>query len=287
MGKAGRIGFGVLVVLSIILIGLGNTDVGTRVQVVMSGIFSPLCGWASFAFNELKIRRENRVLKLKLAELSTKNQVLQSLQYENDRLRNLLEFKSREPYKLIAARVSGRDPDPVSGSCVIDKGRADGVKQGLPVITVDGIYGKVIEVSETKALVETIFNFNFRVACMDLRSSVQGLVKWDGSRGTLIAQVPVNSDIKIGDEIVASEIGSVFPKGLRIGRVKEVGVDETKLFYEAVLDPVCNFAGVEDVFIIVETEQVEEPTISETPMWKIIYKEPKFELPEPTIRIPE
>lgn len=291
MGKADKIGFGILVVLSIILIGIGNTGVGSKIQVRITSLFSPFSGWASFLFNELKIRRENKVLKLKFTELSMRNQELQSLYYENEKLRKLLEFKGREAYKLVAARVVGRDPDPVSGSCVIDKGTIYGIKQGLPVITPDGIYGKVIEVKENVALIETIFNFNFRVAGMNLRSGVQGLVKWDGGRGCLVARVPVNSDIKRWDEIVTSEIGCVFPKGLKIGKVKEVEIDETKLFYDAILDPACDFTRVEDVFIITEVSPVEDRVIFKTPAWGIykgIEEFPvEFEIPEPNIRTPE
>jgi rod shape-determining protein MreC len=295
MRKIDRIWFGVLVALSIVLIGVGNTRAGTRFQIRASSAFSPLSVWASFLFSEFKIRRENRVFRHKLTELSLRNQSLRCLEYENERLRDLVEFEAQEGSRLICAPVIGRDPDPISGICLIGKGAADGIKEGLPVMTPDGVYGRVIEVTEYKSLVETIFNFNFRVATMDLRSGVQGIVTWDGGKACLVAQVPVNSDTKVGDNIVTSDIGSTFPKGLNVGRVKDVTVDETRLFYDVSLEPACKFSRVEHVCVMTEFEspESERDVISETLGWGIYRRTEAerspadFEIPEPAIRIPK
>ncbi|MBI4721745.1 MAG: rod shape-determining protein MreC [Candidatus Stahlbacteria bacterium] len=267
MDKVGRIMFGVLVGVSILLIGIGNSGIGELIQVRGATIFSPFSGWSGFLFNNLVVRKENKVLKLKLTELSIQNQKLHSLQIENDRLSRLLEFKNAASYKLIPARIVGREANPLAGIGIINKGSAEGVKDGMPVITADGIYGKVVALTGGGAKVETIFNFNFRVAAMDLRTEVQGIVKFD--KGQIIFQVPVKSDIEVGDEIVTSEIGSIFPEGIRIGKVGRIEQDETKLFYNVTLEPFCKFYKTKEVFIIYENKSIEEIPVADTPGWKI------------------
>jgi rod shape-determining protein MreC len=238
------------------------------------------------------MRHENRALKLKLAEVSMKNHKLQSLRYENERLRDLLEFKAQQSHKLIGAHIVGRDPAPLSGTCIIDKGACNGIKEDLPVITPDGIYGKVIETTEGNALIETFLNFNFRIVGMVLRSGIQGIVKWEGDKNSLVMQLPVNSDVDIDDEIVTSEISSVFPQGLKIGRIKKIAIGNTKIFYDAEIEPACNFSKVENVFIITEPDTVslENNKILKTSMWKITSEDSfpvEFKVPEPTLRTPE
>ncbi|MDI6839788.1 MAG: rod shape-determining protein MreC [bacterium] len=282
--------FILLIIICIVLIGLGKTQRGIRVQLRATSFFSPFQKYASFLFNTFKIRHENKILKQKMAQLVFENQQLKMYKYENEKLKSLLEFKTQKPYKLIAAKVVGRDPDPMSGICVVDKGEDDGVEKNLPVITMDGVYGKILENRKNIAVVQTFFNFNFRVSAMDIRTGIQGIAKWESGEGCILEKVPIYSDIKVGDKIVTSGLGSVFPKGLEIGEVEKIDVDKTKLFYSIRLKPVCKFSEVEYVFIVKEMPTVsEKEAIYETPVWEIYPKEDrwiptKFKIQEPSIR---
>lgn len=294
MKKSTKICFGVFVLVSILLIITGNTKGGTRIQLHISSIFSPIEKWVSFVSNEMRLRRENRILKLKVAKLALENQTFKSLQYENRRLRKLLKFKTQQPHKLIVARIIGRAPNPISGTCLIDKGRRDGIKENMPVITPEGVYGKIVETTEKRALLETIFNFNFRLPIMNLRTGGLGIAKWDASKGGVIAQIAVTSDVKIGDEIVTSEIGDIFPDGLKVGTVKRISMDETRLFHNAVLEPACNFLETKEIFVITEPGKIEEEEpVFKTRTWEVSRKKKEksppmeFEIPEPVIRLPE
>ncbi|MCK4307990.1 rod shape-determining protein MreC [candidate division WOR-3 bacterium] len=262
-----------LIILCIILIGIGSTEFGEKTQIRLGSIFSPLNSWVSFIFNEFKIRHENKVLRAKVSELALNNQILRSSQYENEKLFDLLEFKARTEYELIASRIVSRDPNPISGTCLIDKGLADEVRKDFPVITCDGVYGKVTEVTRENAIVQTISDFNFRVACMNLRNGIQGIMRWEGGKGCILGQVRVNSDIQIGDSIVTSGLGSIFPKGVAVGKVREINVDKTKLFYEVTLEPTCKLGEIEYVFIVKKKpERLEKSTVYKTPGWEIYQK---------------
>lgn len=264
-----------LVIISIILIGIGGTESGVKLQLKTASLFTPFHRYASFLFNTFKIRRENRSLKQALAKLALKNQRLTMYEYENKRLKSLLEFKDQEKYELITARIVGKLPDPIAGTCIINKGKAHGIERGTPVITPDGIYGKVLDVTKNTAVVQTLFHFNFRASAMNLRNGTQGIVRWEPGKGCIFEQVPVNSDIKAQDMVVTSGIGSVFPKGLKIGEVEKVMLDKTKLYYSIPLKPFCKFAQVEVVFVVkkpgLSSKRSEEP-IYETLQWKIYYK---------------
>lgn len=265
--------FFALVVLCVVLIGFGNTDLGGKTQLRVASIFSPFGNWASFIFNEFKIRHENRVLRTKVSELALRNQILRNLQYENEKLLDLLDFKAQADYELIAARIVDREPNPISSTCLIDKGSSCGVEKDMPVITCDGVYGKVVKVTKENAVVQTISNFNFRVACMNLRNGIQGIVRWEGGKGCIFGQVQVNSDIQVGDSIVTSGIGSIFPEGVPVGKTYEINVDKSKLFYEIALDPVCKLGEVEYVFIVREkSEELEDYIVYKTEGWEIYQK---------------
>ncbi len=269
-----------LIIVCVIFIGLGNTEFGKKTQIQVASVFSPLGSWTSFVFNEFKLRHENKVLRTKLSELALKNQILSNLQYENEKLFKLLEFKDRTEYELVASQIVSRDPNPISGVCLIDKGLSDGVDKNSPVITCDGVYGKTIKVTKENAMVQAISDFNFRVACMNLRNGIQGIVRWESGKGCILGQVRVNSDIQVGDSIVTSGIGSIFPKGVIVGKVRKINVDKTKLFYEIAIEPACKLEEVEYVFIVKKkAEGVEESTIYKTQGWEI-YRNVKEEIIE-------
>lgn len=269
-----RVGLIIVTFVSIILIITGRTENGIRLQLKLSGIFAPMESYTAFFFNTFRIRQENKILKQKVVELSTENQILNSYKSENAQLRKLLDFSQQIPYLVIPANIINRELDPISEVCGINKGITDGVKIGLSVITEDGIYGKIVEVQSNKALVQTLFNFNFRVSGMDIRSGVQGIVRWEKGIGCIMEHVPVNFDVQTGDEIITSGLGSIFPKGLNIGKIKEVTTDPSKLFYYITLEPACKFAKVTNVFVLKETALTanvsDDSLLVNTLGWKVV-----------------
>lgn len=248
-----RINFGAVILISISLIFIGRSDYGKKLQLNLSSVFSPIQSFTSFFFNTLRIRNENKILRQKVVELSLENQSLYSYKLENVELHRLLEFREQTGYTAIPANITNRELDPISEVCTIDKGSINGMQMGMPVITEDGIYGKIIEVTNDKSLVQTLFNFNFRASGMDLKSGVQGIVRWESGKGCILEQIPVNSEIEPEDKIITSGLGSVFPRGINIGTVKKISIDASKLFYSISLKPACEFSKVTNVFVLKES----------------------------------
>ncbi|MCK4352761.1 rod shape-determining protein MreC [candidate division WOR-3 bacterium] len=264
--------FIILIFICIVLIGFGKTLRGIRVQSQLASVFSPFQKYTLYFFNALKIKQENKILRQKVSMLALENQQLTGYKYENEKLASLLGFKAQSSCTLLAARIISRSQEPISGTCLIDKGKMDGIERDLPVVVPDGVYGKVLEVTKNTAIVQTIFGFNFRVGAVDLRSGVQGIVGWEKGKGCVFEQVPVHSDIKIGDKIITSGIGSVFPKGLKIGEVSEINIDKTKLFYSVPLKPACKFSKIDYVFVMKEASesfQNNKEFVYESIGWKV------------------
>lgn len=284
-----KINFGVIILISIFLIFIGKSDYGTQLQLNLSSVFSPIQSFTSFFFNTLRIRYENKLLRQKVVELSLENQSLYNYKFENLELRELLEFRQQTSYKAIPVNILIRELDPISEVCTIDKGLNHGIQTSMPVITEEGIFGKTVEVTDTKALVQTLFNFNFRVSGMDIRSGVQGIVRWETGKGCILEHIPVNSDIQVGDAIITSGLGSVFPRGLNIGTVKKINIDPSKLFYSISLEPACNFYKVINVFVLKESISIpdysQDSILIKTLGWEFI--ETKKETTNLTPPIPE
>lgn len=272
-----KLKIGAVVLVSILLIFIGKSDSGIKLQLKLSNIFSPLESYTSFFFNTFRIRHENKILRQKAGELALENQLLYNYKVENSEFRELLRFRDQAAYALVPANIVNRDLDPVSEVCTVDKGIADGMRIGLPVITEQGVYGKVIEVTSDKALIQTLFNFNFRVSGIDVRSGEQGIVRWESGRGFILEHMPVNSNIQVGDIIITSGLGSVFPRGLNIGTVKKISIDPSKLYYSINLVPACQFTKVTNVFVLKESAPLSTTSpdsLIETSSWQIVRTKP-------------
>lgn len=262
----------ILIGVSLVFIGLDRIDKFNRLRTKIITFFSPLQFMSTLFFNASKVRKENEYLKRKITHLSLENQILQRYKYENEELRNLLNFIKEKEYELIPAKIIGREIDPFPSVCVINKGRKDGVEKEMQVITYDGIYGKIIQVEENTAKVQTIFDYNFRVSGMNLRNEVHGIVYRGEGPYLALKYVPIGADIKIDDEIITSGMGSVFIKGLKVGKVKKISPDKTLLTYHILLQPACKIEKVENVFIIKEKKK-RDTLIKETNLWEIKKKE--------------
>ena len=138
--------------------------------------------WQSY-FNLVLVSRENKQLKAQLAETQAKLNRLHELEQSNERLRALLAFKSDVSHTIVAAEVIGKDPHPWFKSVVIDKGTADGLAPGVPVVISQGIVGQIVEAAAHHAKVILITDQNSSVDGLVQRTRAKGIVK--GGPGNL------------------------------------------------------------------------------------------------------
>ena len=176
---------------------------------------------------------------------------LREVAQENSRLKSLLGFKQKSPYRLVAARVIASSPDSWSSSVIIDKGRYSGIKRGMAVINTQGLVGRVIESADNSSKVLLINDPGQGVSSIVQRSRQEGLVSGSLGANLIMRYLPDEAQIAVGDIIITSELSQVYPKGLLVGKVVNIGKEFSGLSRYAVVKPAAQLSGIEEVLVII------------------------------------
>ncbi|MEK3890577.1 rod shape-determining protein MreC [Bacillus sp. FSL K6-3431] len=203
---------------------------------------------------------ENKKLKARLEGLAKLEQEISDLKRDNDELRDIVgKTDDLRDFTAIQATLISRSPDLWYDKIMINKGSKSGVKPDMAVITAKGLIGKVIDTSEMTATIELLSSDNTKnrvSALIQGKNEVFGLIDgYDREKKLLIMKdLPIDQEIKKGQNIITSGLGGVFPKGQDIGKVKELRVDQYGLTQIAYVEPSADFYGFEHVMVIVRPE---------------------------------
>lgn len=206
-----------------------------------------------------RLDREVKALRLRVRELEITSR-------ENAELRSQLGYRARMSSKTVACEVIARDDG--SGWWQIlrlDKGSEDGIQEGMPVITPEGVVGRTIEVSSQTCDVLLISDRSFKTSVRFEQDGSYGIlrgggVSLNGVHGVGILCLPnlyrvdyVRKDLEIkpGELVMTSGLGGVFPAGLVVGRVVRMRPDESGLFQQAEVAPAADLARLQRVLVIV------------------------------------
>ncbi|MFH0738915.1 MAG: rod shape-determining protein MreC [Candidatus Omnitrophota bacterium] len=195
---------------------------------------------------------QNEILKKEADILRFKLNSADEVYRENERLRNILAFKQKASYKVIVARVVAHPADSWSSAVIIDKGKFNGIRRGMVAITYLGLTGRVVEATEHTSKVMLINDPNIGVSAVVKRSRQEGLVSGTLGGYLIMRYLPKDSDIQISDVILTSGLTELYPKGLLIGRVVEVGEEFSRLSRYAVVKPVVDLSNIEEILIIIK-----------------------------------
>ncbi|MDR3348348.1 MAG: rod shape-determining protein MreC [Acidaminococcales bacterium] len=209
------------------------------------------------------VYEENETLKKEIADLRRANMDAAEIWAENGRLRELLNFKkSQRRHILLPAKVVGFNPGGLEGSLIIERGKKDGIEREMSVVTANGLVGSVVEVYRASARVQLMLHPKSAVGGIVQRpaSRVSGIVS--GNASTPFAPNLLNlardADIVVGDTILTSGLGSIYPKGIVIGVVAKVVNAEGGLLKYAVIEPTVDFSRLEEVMVIVNAPNYAE-----------------------------
>lgn len=194
---------------------------------------------------------KSEILKKEIDLLKQKLNSMDEVSLENARLKELLSFKDKSPFKVVAARVIARSPDNWSSLIIIDKGGYNGIKKGMVVINHLGLVGRVIETTESNAKIMLINDTNFAVSCIVKRSRQEGLASGILGNSLMMKYLSAEADIKPSDTILTSGLTDLYPKGLVIGSVVEIGEEFSGLARYAVIKPAVELSSIEEVLVIV------------------------------------
>jgi rod shape-determining protein MreC len=197
------------------------------------------------------LRQRNAELENKVASLETQIVQLQQQLSEEQAMSALIGFvKDRPENSYVGATVIGRDPVPFLRYIQIDKGSDDGLKRGMPIVTQNGLIGRVDAVTAGAARVQLITDAN---AAVNVRlSASQTDVMMVGSvTGELsLEMIPQDINVKPGDLVLTSGLGGSYPAGIVVGQVISVRKRETDLFQTASIQPAANLANLQAVLVI-------------------------------------
>lgn len=178
---------------------------------------------------------ENQRMSTEVARLLGEVRALKSLERENEQLRSVLGFASRATRDLIPGDVIARSRDGWWQTLRINKGYENGVMTNQAVISVEGLVGRVASVSARTADVLLLSDPTCQVSAQILRTGAFGIVKgrgpqWDGSVLCRMEFINKNIPVQLGDEVITSGLGGIFPRGLLIGYVDRISVDRSGLY---------------------------------------------------------
>ena len=243
-------------------LNLRNKEQENPVERVALSLFSPLFSvatwvndavggvWSSY-LDLVHVRRENKRLQEAVRELNGQLAANREALQANERLRRLLDLKSSLQVPSLAATVIGEDGSPWFKTVVIDRGEADGLREGLPVVAADGVVGHLIKVSAHSSRVLLFTDHASAIAATIQRSRARGVVKGKGGGRCALEFTMREEDVKVGDAVVTSGIGGIFPKGISIGEVTMVRRGEYGIFQTIEIRPAVNLSRLEEVLVLV------------------------------------
>jgi len=207
-----------------------------------------------------KLQKENDSLKKQVDDLTEENAVLSQNKYELERLRELYDLDdSYSEYDKIAARIIAKDTGNWFNIFTVNKGKKDGIKEGMNVISGSGLVGIVSEVYDNHSTVRAIIDDESMVSAKFADSSDLSIVSGDlelYNSGLLrITDIVKNADVKEGDMVLTSHISSSFLPGILIGYISEIQYDSNDLTQSGYIIPVVDFEHLEEVLIITQTKE--------------------------------
>lgn len=204
------------------------------------------------------VQKENQLLRKEIARLQAKNNEYREAVVANIRLKKLLKFKETVPLPLLSTEVTGYDPTVWFKTMTINRGSNDGLQRGMAVVSDDGIIGQIIGVSLHYAKVLLITDRNSAVDVIVQRSRVRGVLKGASSGTCYLDYIGSREDVEVGDMIISSGLGGVFPKGLAIGRVTKVNRSRPGLFQDIEVAPCTDVSNIEEVLVVLEKSSLME-----------------------------
>ncbi len=239
----------VFVVISLVLI-FNNDNTQIRfLRAFAIGFVGTLQSGVSAVPNVFELQNENKYLREKNIELANEVASLKEAKLENIRLSKLLTLKDKNILGVISAKIVNKSLVQTRNTITINAGENDSIKVNMPVVTDDGLVGKIVGVSKNYSIAQILYNKDLRISAKVQRSRVDGIFTYDGVGNLVLTNVPKAADVNPGDLIITSEYSNLFPGGIPLGTVLETG-NLDNLFKKITVKPAVNFNILEEIFVV-------------------------------------
>lgn len=250
------------IAVCLLLLTLQTRGYGARAGEVVAAVTTPvqaslakahraaLAVWDTY-FDWKNVRAENRRLREEIERLRVEALRVGETDDENRRLRRLLALQERLPLITVSGEIIAREWGGWIRALTVNRGRGDRILRLTAVISPEGLIGRIVEVRPGASIIQVLTDPTSTVGAHVVRTRTPGIVEGD-PRGTLRFKYMARDGaaIQIGDTLVTSGQGELFPRGIPIGRVQAIDDRGSALFHYAVLTPAVDFARVDDVLLI-------------------------------------
>lgn len=194
---------------------------------------------------------ENDTLRTRVAELATQLQFYNETIEENRRFRALLGFLPPPGFRIVPTEIIGVYGSGIPNTVLINLGERHGVRINQAVITRVGVAGRVARVLPDYSVVYLLTEPRCRVAVRIQRSREQGIIHYGLRQGMYLDNVPRIGDVVVGDTVITSGLGGIFPEGLVVGEITAVASPERGFFLDIAVRSAVNFNGLDELYVLV------------------------------------
>ena len=232
------------------------------VQSPVTTVTSSVSGYFSSIANLRSAQSENDLLKQRVQELEVELKKNEELDSENARLRALLQLKETSKYKVLTARIIGRDPSVWFDSSIVNRGSLDGVSLNMPVVTDGGLVGRVTAVGPLTCQVDLITKSKSGLGAVigQLGSSnALGVVSGTGKSDLIeMRYVPGTVDVQVGEPVFTSGQDGIYPAGLTVGEIVSVVSGSATTPHQILIRPAGRLSSMQEVGILLYNAQQKE-----------------------------
>jgi rod shape-determining protein MreC len=222
----------------------------TPLAQVLEALRANTIGVAGEYWQLWNVREENKQLKAQLDKFKLENHYLKEELETAKRVEAMAAFVKRSPSRTLGARIIGAGAGASSKLVFIDRGSTSGVMKGMPVITPDGIVGKVTASYPTGSMVMLITDPTFACGVLSQKTRIHATAKGQGNNQLLIDYIQNEQSVEVGEMFYTSGDDRIFPKGLPVGMVRVARPG--KLFQEVYVSPAAFERGLEEVLVVME-----------------------------------
>ncbi len=259
-------------VIATVILGLIVMAVSGYLTPVFSFIFSPTISTQSWlsqryvAFRDFftsprdmaTLRAQNQALEQEVAQLQSEIVSLQENLSQAEILYTLLDFARTHPeHEYIASTVIGREISPYLQYIIIDKGSNHGVRFGMPVVTQEGLVGRIDAVianaSRVKLITDASMAVNVRLKTANVEAQIRGSITSE----ITLDLVPQDADVQLGEVLLTSGLGGNYPPNVFVGQVLSMQSKQNTLFQTGSVQPVVDFHGLSAVLVISNFKDVD------------------------------
>jgi rod shape-determining protein MreC len=223
----------------------------TPVQTVVSRVNRTAFGlWATYQ-DWKNVRAENRRLRDEAQRLRVESLRVSEVDEENRRLRRLLQLKEALPLETLSGEIIGREWGGWVRSLTVNRGRSSHVVRLTAVIGPEGLIGRIVDVRSGSSVVQVLTDPASTIGAHVVRTRTPGIIEGE-ARGTIRFKYMARdgAGMQVGDMVVTSGLGGLFPRGIPIGRVRSIDDRGSALFHYAQITPAVDFARIDEVLLL-------------------------------------